>query len=102
MLGRKLRSELGSKLALLLASTLLGLELELLLLTTVGALSNGKTDSLETELGLELLGGLLRLIDQSETTGASSTKLRLEAEDRDATRVLNLVHRGDLISDLLP
>ena len=69
-----------------------------LLTTTLGCFS--KTDTDKTVLGFKLLQSFNVIIDQSETSGLSTTKVSLEAKDRD-NFFIRLVHLTDLGTELI-
>ena len=51
-------------------------------------------------LGLELLHGVNVVVDQTEPSGLSTTKLSAEAEEADARGVADVVHLGKLLAEL--
>ena len=85
------------------ASTPLLFGLVLALLASLSAnldlLGEALTD--ESVLGLELLGDLEVVVDETEAGALASTELCLEAEDEDGRRVGDLEHLGEKLLKLL-
>ena len=95
-------SLLGAGLGLLFPSGLLHTILGVLLGTSSRSLLlTSQASALQTILGLKLLQLLQVLIDQAETTAASTSKSCFEAEELDALDVMDLVHAAQLLSQVL-
>lgn len=60
----------------------------------------GSTDTDETVVRLELLQGLLGVVDEGEASALATTVLRTEAEDGDLVLV-GLVQVGELAAELI-
>lgn len=54
----------------------------------------------DTVLGLELLHGVNVIVDQTEPSGLPTTKLSAEAKKADARVVADVVHLGELLTEL--
>jgi hypothetical protein len=54
----------------------------------------------EAVLGLELLGRLQVVVDQSEASGLSASESSAETEDED-NLLIDLVHLGELLAELI-
>ena len=52
-------------------------------------------------LGLKLLGRVQVIVDEAKARALATTKLRLQAEDEDGVQVLDVVHLGQLLPQLL-
>lgn len=85
------------------ASTPLLFDLVLALLAGLSAglllLSETLTD--KSVLGLELLGDLEVVVDETEASALASTELCLEAEDEDGAGISDLEHLGKKLLKLL-
>lgn len=85
-------------------SCLLGKEYKLWCVRTL--LSAGLLDLLgqanadQAVVGLELLHGLGRVVDESKASGLATTELGAQAEDRDLV-LAGLVEAGELVTELL-
>lgn len=80
---------------------LLGAVLPLLALLSAGLLDLcASTDADQTVEGLELLQGLLGVVDESEASALTTTVLRTETEDGDLVLV-GLVQVGELVAELV-
>ena len=62
----------------------------------------GRTDPYPDEavLGLELLGCVEVVVDETESGGLAASEMRAELEHEDAVGVLHVVHLGQLILEL--
>ena len=93
---------LTKELGLLSSSDLLGLVLDVLLDTapnSLGLLDDSGSD--KSVLGLELLGLINRLVDNTETNRSTTSVLGLETVNECTGLILNLVHSAKLCRDLL-
>ena len=96
------RSLLGSGLGLFFSTGLLHAILGVFLGTSSRSfLLTSQACALQAVLGLKLLQLLQILIDQAETTAASTSKSCLEAKELDALNVMNFVHTAELFSQIL-